>query len=120
MRRLIAGCVAAVLALTVSGCLERSGRIEAPISPSATGPAPVLLPGSEIVNSPSPLDFDLKGYVRQAGGRTNESRATARSRWAVSVGSANRCRPRSSSQAANASRGSARISAHEANSLSTA
>uniref|UniRef100_UPI002ADE29F7 hypothetical protein n=1 Tax=Bellilinea sp. TaxID=2838785 RepID=UPI002ADE29F7 len=46
-----------------------------------TGPADLLLPDSEIVFSPSALDFDLKGTIQQAGGYLSTYREYLADGW---------------------------------------
>lgn len=43
-------------------------QLEIPIAFSSQLPADLLLPDSEVINSPSAVDFDIKAYINDSGG----------------------------------------------------
>lgn len=64
-----------------SGLINAGKLLIIPNRLDQTGPADLLLPDSEIVFSPSALDFDLNGTIRQAGGYLSTYREYLADGW---------------------------------------
>lgn len=75
------GDITSTQLIPATGLIQPGTLLVIPPAIKTTGPSEIAMPDSEVVYSPSALDFDIEAYVKEAGGYLSKYREYLVSGW---------------------------------------